>query len=205
MAPPTRRPDEPLDRRSKVLAAAASLFAERGYSGTSLNDISSFAGIAKPTLYHYFGSKAEILDEILSDYIRTLLTAVEDPARAALPPTERLLGVMTDIISTIETHRGHVRSFFEHLPHLPPERRHAIARDQDRYATLVEDILRDGERDGSMAFADVRLTRLGIFGMCSWTYQWYRPGGRHEPAVIARLLWELCLSGLRAPREAPAR
>jgi AcrR family transcriptional regulator len=194
-------PVERGDRRALVLETAASLFAEHGYSGTSLNDISTGAGIAKPTLYHYFSSKAEILDEILSLYVETLIARAEAAERAVLPAPERLLGVMADIVGTIETHRGHVRSIFEHLAHLPPERRRALAHRQDHYSQLVEDIMREGQREGSMSFDDIPLTRLGIFGMCSWTYQWYRPGGGRDPAEIARMLWDLCMVGLRPDDE----
>jgi AcrR family transcriptional regulator len=194
----------PGERRAKVLGAAAALFAERGYSGTSLLDISAAAGIAKPTLYHYFASKAAILDEILSEYVESLIVLAEDPARQDLPATERLLAVMADIIGSIETHRGHVRTITEHLAHLPPARRHALAHRQDHYNVLVEDILRDGIHEGTMEVGDIRFARLGMFGMCSWTYQWYRPGARLDPHAIAQLLYDLLLAGLGDTRVGPA-
>jgi len=43
---------------------------------------------------------------------------------------------------------------------------------------MVEDIVCRGTRDGSFRDVDPRLTTLALFGMCNWSYQWYRQGGR---------------------------
>src|SRR4051794_36706930 len=68
------RPDEP--GREKVLAAGLELFGERGYHATSIAEIGARAGIAKSVLYHYFGSKAGLYEEIAAAQTRELLAAV---------------------------------------------------------------------------------------------------------------------------------
>lgn len=194
-----RSPVEGLDRRSLVLNVAASLFAERGYYSSSMGDICEGSGIAKPTLYHYFPSKAAILFEILSDYIESLISAAELPERHTLTPPERLLAVMTDIVGSLDTHRGHVRSFYEHVGLLPPDFRDRIAERRDHYALHVEAILVEGRESGDFSFEDARMARLGIFGMCGWTHTWYKPGGGMSTDEIARHLWRLTISGIGSP------
>jgi AcrR family transcriptional regulator len=68
------RPDEP--GREKVLAAGLELFGERGYHATSIAEIGLRAGIAKSVLYHYFGSKAGLYEEIAVGQTAELVAAV---------------------------------------------------------------------------------------------------------------------------------
>jgi AcrR family transcriptional regulator len=70
------RPDEP--GREKVLAAGLELFGERGYHATSIAEIGLRAGIAKSVLYHYFGSKAGLWEEVADAQTRELVAAVAE-------------------------------------------------------------------------------------------------------------------------------
>ena len=62
-------------RRAAVVALAADLFDRGGYASISMEQIAAAAGIAKPTLYHYFRSKDEILRGVHESFITTLLSA----------------------------------------------------------------------------------------------------------------------------------
>src|SRR3954467_7596641 len=85
------RPDEP--GRDKVLSAGLELFGERGYHATSIAEIGLRAGIAKSVLYHYFGSKAGLYEEVAVAQTSDLIAAVADAVPAA-PDAPRLrLGV----------------------------------------------------------------------------------------------------------------
>jgi TetR/AcrR family transcriptional regulator len=57
-----------MDNRSKLLMTALELFSRRGYDGIGVQEIVDSAGITKPTLYHYFGSKEGLLTELLQEY-----------------------------------------------------------------------------------------------------------------------------------------
>jgi AcrR family transcriptional regulator len=70
------RPDEP--GREKVLSAGLELFGERGYDATSIAEIGLRAGIAKSVLYHYFGSKAGLWEEVAVTQTRELIAAVAE-------------------------------------------------------------------------------------------------------------------------------
>src|SRR3954454_19559823 len=70
------RPDEP--GREKVLSAGLELFGERGYDATSIAEIGLRAGIAKSVLYHYFGSKAGLWEEVAVAQTRELIKAVAE-------------------------------------------------------------------------------------------------------------------------------
>jgi TetR/AcrR family transcriptional regulator, cholesterol catabolism regulator len=192
-------PSDHADRRSLVLRAAADSFARLGYRGTSLNHICEGAGIAKPTIYHYFPSKAAILYQVMHDYEEALINAAEVPERRRLSPPERLLELMKDIVVGLDSHRGQVRCFYENaFEFLPPPQRDRIIAMRERYKQHLDYLLIAGRDAGLFVFDDVRMVRLAIFAMCSWPFTWYRPGGQVTTDQIATDAWNLVMSGIRA-------
>jgi len=77
-------PAETPDRRQAILDAALDAFAERGFHGSSVRDIARSVGVHEATLYHYFPSKAAILDALIDQLLagrQALYTAADDPTR----------------------------------------------------------------------------------------------------------------------------
>jgi TetR/AcrR family transcriptional regulator, cholesterol catabolism regulator len=186
-------------RRTLVLEAAASAFAELGYQGTSIIDICEGAGIAKPTVYHYFRSKAAILYQLLYDYIELLIAAAEAPDRGDLSPPKRLFAVMRDMVGMLDSHPGQVRLYHENaITFLAPAMQKRIRERRKHYTDLVEDILDEGRKTEFFRFADTQMTRRNIFALCGWPYTWYRPGDRLTTEEIATSAYELVISGIGA-------
>ena len=65
-----------MDNRSNILQTALSLFAARGYNAVGVQEIVDAAGITKPTLYHYFGSKLGLLETIFSENADRMIESV---------------------------------------------------------------------------------------------------------------------------------
>ncbi|HEX3053698.1 MAG TPA: helix-turn-helix domain-containing protein [Aggregatilineaceae bacterium] len=69
-----------MDNRAVILARALDLFAARGYDAVGVQEIVEAAGVTKPTLYHYFGSKRGLLDVLLQAHFERLIEQVEKAA-----------------------------------------------------------------------------------------------------------------------------
>ncbi len=190
--PPRVNADE---RRRELVTQAADLFDRSGYHTTNVAAVAEAAGLRKPTLYHYFTSKDEILFWIHEEFIDLLIS--KEAARAPLPAAEALFEVMADVLELMQTHRGHVRVFFEHHRELALEDRETIRSKRDAYQEAVETIVRHGVRDGEFREVDPRLTTLALFGMCNWAYQWYAPEGPLTPREIAERFFDLLFHGLK--------
>jgi len=65
------------DNRSKILACAIDLFSSRGFDAVGVQEVADAAGLKKPTLYHYFGSKSGLLKTVLDETFVELLAALE--------------------------------------------------------------------------------------------------------------------------------
>jgi TetR/AcrR family transcriptional regulator len=69
-----------MDNRSALLKCALDLFAARGYDAVGVQEVVEAAGITKPTLYHYFGSKQGLLQALLSEHFERLNAQVRQAA-----------------------------------------------------------------------------------------------------------------------------
>ncbi|TCL66535.1 TetR family transcriptional regulator [Hydrogenispora ethanolica] len=69
-----------MDNRSIILLRALQLFAARGYDGVAVQEIADAAGITKPTLYYYFGSKQGLLQTLVAEWGEPLLRLVSEAA-----------------------------------------------------------------------------------------------------------------------------
>lgn len=82
------------DNRQRLLQVALTLFASRGYDAAGVQEIVSEAGVTKPTLYHYFGSKAGLLDTLIRESTRDFLADFDEAARYAGDLTHSLTQVV---------------------------------------------------------------------------------------------------------------
>src|SRR5262245_21158867 len=161
-----------------------------------MENIADAVGVRKPSLYHYFKSKDELLFWIHEEFVDLLLERHVARLKLPLTSTQLLHEIMADILELMETHRGHVRVFFEHHRELTGGRKEKIKLKRDRYHTMVEDVVRRGVETGEFRSLDVRLATLAIFGTVNWAYQWYQTEGPLRPREIAYVFSDLLLTGM---------
>jgi AcrR family transcriptional regulator len=193
------RPSTADQKRLEIVSTAALIFDTDGYNATNVDSIAQAVGLKKPSLYHYFAGKDEILFWVHEEFIDLLISQYEARADAGLSAADSLREIMIDILRLMDTHRGHVRVFFEHHRELSKEHKVTITAKRDRYTGMVEAEIERGIRDGE--FRDLsphRLTALALFGMCNWSYQWYQTGGARTSQEVAEYFWDLLMNGLRA-------
>jgi TetR/AcrR family transcriptional regulator, cholesterol catabolism regulator len=186
------------ERRQQIVETAAELFDAAGYASTTMDDLAAAVGVAKPTLYHYFQRKEDILHSIHEEFIDLLVGRHEARLGAGLGPEQLLLEVMADLLELMETHHGHVRVFFEHHRELSAEAQVPIKHKRDAYEQMVQDLFSRGVVSGAFRPVDVRLATLATFGMCNWAYQWYRSTGELRSREIAYQFWSFLVLGLGA-------
>lgn len=83
------------ERRNEILDVADELFGQKGFDGTSTNDILEKVGIARGTLYYHFKSKEDIMDALIDRYSAHLLDAAQViAADKRIPVVERIIRVV---------------------------------------------------------------------------------------------------------------
>jgi TetR/AcrR family transcriptional regulator, cholesterol catabolism regulator len=185
------RPDRPAlreryDRRQqRVVVAAARLFAQRGYAETSVPDLAGELGLATGSLYHYFGSKEQLLIEICDQLMEPLLDRARELVSRDADPEQRLRSLVRLWVAHVVEHRDHMLVF--------QQQRHAIERgaqwrsvraSRKAFEQLVDDVLADLPTARHTP-ASRRLALSALLGMVNHTAQWYRPSGPLNAQQIA--------------------
>jgi TetR/AcrR family transcriptional regulator, fatty acid metabolism regulator protein len=89
-----------VDKRRLILDAAIRVFAQRGFHHCRVSDVADEAGVAYGLVYHYFGSKEEILNQLFSDRWQLMLDAIAEIDRQKIPARDKLYMVASFIIDS---------------------------------------------------------------------------------------------------------
>jgi TetR/AcrR family transcriptional regulator len=138
----------PTDTRDRVLQVAQALFAERGYTGTSLRDIAKRIGIKAPSLLHHFPSKQQLYLAVLDKMFESLEDAANAIAWGRESRQERMRQAVGDTIDFIASHPDFVRIMWKEMADESGVGRQVLKRRlPPLFSTAVNFIFR-GQRDG---------------------------------------------------------
>ncbi|HEX5565534.1 MAG TPA: TetR/AcrR family transcriptional regulator [Streptomyces sp.] len=187
---------QPVPRR--LLAAATRLFADRGYDRTSVQEIVEAAGVTKGALYHYFGSKEDLLHEIYARVLRMQQERLDAFADADAPVEQRLRAAAADVVVTTIENLDDAMIFFRSMHQLSERKRKQVRAERRRYHERFRALVEEGQRSG--VFSSATPADLVVdyhFGSVHHLSTWYRPDGSLSPQQVADHLADLLLRALR--------
>jgi len=191
----TRLPAE--QRRRQLLDVACTVFAERGFHATAMDDVASAAGVTKPVLYQHFPSKRALYVELLDDVGFQLLHALSDATSAATSGRERVEAGFTEYFRFVTRNEAAFRVLFG-----------AAARNDAEFTEVVERVL-DDTADAISQLIEIegtpvhrRVLAHALIGIAEATSRdaLTDDGAALEPAQLARWVSELAWFGLRGVR-----
>ena len=139
-------------RRTQILAAAAVVFARKGFDRATVTEIARAAGLAEGSIYNYFRSKEELLVHIPRQLAQPVLATLLE--QAPMPATAEemealLLRLAGAMVERVRTHSRFLKVFFSALPYLSPAARDTYMQLLPMYASsALERMLREGVRTG---------------------------------------------------------
>ncbi|MDJ1137867.1 TetR/AcrR family transcriptional regulator [Streptomyces iconiensis] len=187
---------EPVPQR--LMAAATRLFAEQGYDRTSVQEIVEAAGVTKGALYHYFGSKDDLLHEIYGRLLRLQQERLDLLAGSEAPVEQRLRDVAADVVVTTIDNLDDAMIFFRSMHQLSPEKQKQVRAERRRYHERFRALVEEGQHSG--VFSDATPADLVVdyhFGSVHHLSSWYSAGGHLTPQQVAEHLADLLLRALR--------
>lgn len=184
-------------RRKNILDSAIELFHERGFLGTTVDDIAAKAGVTKRTLYHHMGNKDNILSEIHSDFIAIGLSRWQGIREAGGTPTETLRSLIREHILIVFEHRAAIAVFFDESKHVRGSARDEVFAARQEYEEILRRTILDGVRSGEFrAELDVRVTTRIVLGGLTEIYRWCDPTSPKSREPLIALATELVLDGV---------
>jgi len=191
-------------KRERILEEAVKLFYERGFTGTTLDDIAAELGVTKPFIYTHFRSKTELLAALCRPTIELSLDAVQRAAKSPGSPTTRLHRAIVDFTQVVLSRQANIAIYFREEKNLAPDALAEINALRKKFDRLLSNLLTEGIAAGEFDTRDVNLAALAIGGMISWAYTWHRPEGRLRLEDMCQRMADLALQMVGARSKVPA-
>jgi len=202
-----------VDKRRTLLEAAVRVFARRGYHAARVGDIAEEAGVAHGLLYHYFGSKEEVLETVFRETWTDLLAAVRDVEESGEDAREQLRQVAAILLRSWRRDPDLVRVLVHEVTR-SAELGRRVGEIAEAFAA-IERIVRRGQTEGTFdADIDARLASVIFYGaieeiLTAWVLQILPDGdeavARAETTVVQVIAGGLEASGTRELTGASAR
>ena len=193
----SRRSPKWEQRRQAIVDTSAQVFARQGYHATGIMELCAANDLGKGALYHYIGSKEELLAAIHNRVMDEVMVGADRVAHAGGSPTRQLAMLGDELIDVIHRYPDHVWVFLHEFPALTGDRADQFRKRRQAYERRVEDVLRAGVASGDFRDLDPWLVARAWLGMHNYTYLWLKPEGRLSARSVARPFAEIFIRGIR--------
>ncbi len=156
--------------RKKLLAidAAATVFAEKGFHGATTHDIATEMGIQQGSLYYYFKSKEQALQEVCEYGFTNYVERMEKICAKSQPFQAKLLAIITSHLSSYRQKNNSMKVHNDQRLYLSKERRVLLKELGTRYRRLLEQTFHEGvEQEVIREDIDTHFIAYSVIGICN--------------------------------------
>jgi len=190
------------ERREQLLHVARSLFAQKGFDATSVEEIATRAGVSKPVVYEHFGGKEGVYAVIVDREVETLLAALTGALSRGGHPKVTVQATALTLLDYIESHTDGFRILVRDSP---------VAQSTGTFSSLIGDVATQVEHILASTFerqgldpAVAPIYAQMLVGMIALTGQWWLEARSPDKQTVAAHLVNLAWNGLRGMEGAPS-
>jgi len=186
-------------RRAEVVAVAAKLFSDRGFRGTSMDDIARELGILKGSLYYWIDSKEALLADVL---LGALSKTIEDGhaivSHTDMSASDRLHALIKSHIHAWTLSPDNFNVALNEAKWLDPKDSERWIKERHELEALYKGVLQDGITSGEFDVNERNISIMVnlIFAMMNWFPRWYKPTGFATPEYVAEAIAGMVLNGI---------
>jgi TetR/AcrR family transcriptional regulator, cholesterol catabolism regulator len=185
------------NREAQLIEAATEIFSRRGYAAASIQEVADAVGMLKGSLYHYIGSKEELLYAIFDEAHReaeTLMAATSSMDAAA---TDKLRFYTKNLVLNALGSLDRTSLYFRDWRHLTGDKLDALVMQRKQYESFARGLVNDVFKEaGIEPTVKPKYVSFFVLGGINWLADWYRPGGNDSAASVADGFAELVLGTL---------
>lgn len=191
------------DRREHIMLAAAQLFVEHGYAGTSMRQIAERAGMLPGSVYHHFPAKEDLFVAIQRESFHILMQNIRGAVRHGSNAWQRLELACAEHINDVAAGNPISQVTATGLFAIHEERlQRRLRSDRADYDRLFRQLIDDLDLP---AGTDRSLFRLALLGALNWTHVWYKPGKKTPREIAEQIIAMLGAHRSQAPQAAERR
>lgn len=197
-----------LEKRQRIVDAAAKILAKRGYAQATLTEIAKSAGAQAANIFYYFDSREDLVRDVLLtalDRMQVRMVQAVEEAGEAATHLARLRHVMRGVLMLLMSREDqYARAYLRSFNQVPT----SLVQDMDvkRHETrqLWFKLISNAREAGEIpAQVDVNLATHFVLGATNWVAVWYKPSGLQSRTDIADRFVAMLEGALMAP-QAPA-
>ena len=193
--PRPRRGDRPPYDLDDIVDIAVRVFLERGYDGTSMEDLARAAGISKSSFYYHVSGKEELLEHGVNRALDALFGVLDEPAALEGRAVDRLRHILRRMTEIVAERLPEVALLVRANGNTETEKR-ALDRRRE-FDRAVTRLMRQAIREGDVrASTEPGLATRLMLGMAVSVVSWYRPEGSISAAALVAAVEDLALRGL---------
>ncbi|HET8600574.1 MAG TPA: TetR/AcrR family transcriptional regulator [Segeticoccus sp.] len=189
------------ERREQLIAIGRTLFADKGFEGTTVEEIAARAGVSKPVVYEHFGGKEGLYAVVVDREIRTLLDGITGALETGAHPRALVEQAALALLDYVENSTDGFRILVRDSP---------VGETTGSFASLISDVASQVEH---LLAAEFKRRRLDpktapiyaqmLVGMVALTGQWWLDSRRFKKADVAAHLVNLAWNGLVGLEQRP--
>ncbi|WP_122817964.1 TetR/AcrR family transcriptional regulator [Nocardioides pantholopis] len=183
-------------RREEIIDLAAQLFAEQGYAATGTAELGRRVGLAKGALYHYIGSKEDLLVAIQERVLTPLVESARAVSGLGLDPVLRLRFISDVLMETILGRLDYIWVYEHDYRHLGSANKERFRGRRREFESIIQTCIAEAVEAGTFRRnIDPRLATLQFLNLHNHTYQWIKPGGTWSAADLSAAYCETLFRG----------
>jgi TetR/AcrR family transcriptional regulator len=182
------------EKRQYILDKAATLFAEQGFSATSISAIANYCGTSKALLYHYYESKEALLFDMLNSHCALLVEAAMAAANEKGPADQRLRVLVTSLMEIYVGARHKHVVLLNDLHCLPLKQQKQVRKLEKEVVRVLKDLV--AQLRPKLSVESRTALAMYLLGAINWTYTWFNPKGPISPEEFADIATSLFLEGV---------
>ncbi|MCO5129468.1 MAG: TetR/AcrR family transcriptional regulator [Xanthobacteraceae bacterium] len=181
-------------KRLGILSQSARLFAQHGFTGTSITMIAEACGVSKALMYHYYDSKDDVLFDVLADHLKHLVATVE-AAATERDARRRLIAISTALLDAYRGADAEHQVQISSLKLLPSAQQDVLKELERRLVTIFSEAIAASLAPAAARPDILKPLTMSLFGMLNWHYLWFRDGKGMTRDAYARMAANLILAG----------
>jgi AcrR family transcriptional regulator len=191
--PPKKR----RNREKEMMRAALLLFARKGYSATSVQDVANAIGVLKGSVYHYIGSKEELLFRIFLDAHVENEIFMEKVTALDLAPKDKLRTYLEHSLLTTLNNIERTTLYFRDWRYLTGKSLAELKSHRAQYSLFLQGLIEAAyEDEGFEGHVNLKHVTSFVVGGINWVADWYRPGSSVSAKSVATDYTELAMAAI---------
>lgn len=183
--------------QDEVLAAAARLFAERGFRAVTIDDVAASLGYTKSVVYYYFKNKNQVLWEIFNRIHEAWWQDMKSIVDRDIPPDQKLAELIRQHALNVMNRTEWTAIFFRDQSELTEDQQKTVTERKRVFDRNFRDTYAAGVAAGVFKDIPPAIVATGIVGMCNQTHLWFKRDKGLSAEQIADHFTDLLLNGCR--------